>query len=99
MLLRCVMVQFYYVHALGFSSICWGAAVYLHRRPLLGRQQYPTPQGLVTSARVVRHKSQPVVPSVVVFVVPKDMDHWSSKGRSMVVEDLQTSEMGKKRRP
>ena len=60
---------------------------------------YGTPQGLVTSARVVRHKSQPVVPSVVVFVVPKDMNHWSSKGRSMVVEDLQTSEMGKKRRP
>ena len=60
---------------------------------------YGTPQGLVTSARVLRHKSQPVVPSVVVFVVPKDMDHWSSKGRSMVVEDLQTSEMGKKRRP
>ena len=24
------------------------------------------------------------------------MDHWSSKGRSMLVEDLQTSEMGKK---
>ena len=40
-----------------------------------------------------------MVPSVVVFVVPKDMDHWSSKGRSMVVEDLQTIEMGKKRRP
>ena len=32
---------------------------------------YGTPQGLVTSARVLRHKSQPVVPSVVVFVVPK----------------------------
>ena len=32
---------------------------------------YGTPQGLVTSARVLRHKSQPVVPSVVVFVVTK----------------------------
>ena len=32
---------------------------------------YGTPQGLVTSARVLRHKSQPVVPSVVVFVVRK----------------------------
>ena len=40
-----------------------------------------------------------MVASVVVFVVIKDIDHWSSKGRSMVVEDLQTSEMGKKRRP
>ena len=32
---------------------------------------YGTPQGLVTSARVLRHKSQSVVASVVVFVVPK----------------------------
>ena len=54
---------------------------------------YGTPQGLVTSARALRHKSQPVVPSVVVCVVRKDMDHWSSKGRSMVVEDLRTTEM------
>ena len=30
---------------------------------------YGTPQGLVTSARVLRHKSKPVVPSVVVCVV------------------------------
>ena len=60
---------------------------------------YGTPQGLVTSARVLRHKSQPVVPSVVVFVVAKDMDHWSSTGRSIVVEDLHICEMGRKRRP
>ena len=40
-----------------------------------------------------------MVPSVVVFVVPKDMDHWSSTGRSIVVEDLHICEMGKKRRP
>ena len=40
-----------------------------------------------------------MVPSVVVFCRYKDMDHWSSKGRSMVVEDLRTTEMGKKRRP
>ena len=59
---------------------------------------YGTPQGLVTSARVLRHKSKPVVPSVVVCVVRKDMDDWSSKGRSMVIEDLPTTEMGKKRR-
>ena len=32
---------------------------------------YGTPQGLVTSARVLRHKSQSVVASVFVFVVPK----------------------------
>ena len=73
--------------------------MYKRREGRVTGGSHGTPQGLVTSARVVRHKSQPVVPSVVVFVVPKDMDHWSSKGRSMVVEDLQTSEMGKKRRP
>ena len=39
-----------------------------------------------------------MVPSVVVCVVRKDMDDWSSKGRSMVIEDLPTTEMGKKRR-
>ena len=59
---------------------------------------YGTPQGLVTSARVLRHKSKPVVPSVVVCVVRKDMDDWSSKRRSMVIEDLPTTEMVKKRR-
>ena len=59
---------------------------------------YGTPQGLVTSARVLRHNSQPVVPSVVVCVVRKDIDHWSRKGRRMVIEDLRTTEMGKKRR-
>ena len=59
---------------------------------------YGTPQGLVTSARVLRHKSQPVEASVDVCVVRKDIDHWSSKGRRMVIEDLPTTEMGKKRR-
>ena len=38
-----------------------------------------------------------MVPSVLVCVVRKDMDDWSSKGRSMVIEDLPTTEMGKKR--
>ena len=60
---------------------------------------YGTPQGLVTSARVLRHKSQPVVPSVVVFVVRKI---WTigvvKEGAWMVVEDLRTTQMGKKRR-
>ena len=59
---------------------------------------YGTPQGLVTSARVLRHKSQSVVASVDVCVVIKDIDHWSSKGMRMVIEDLQTTGMGKKRR-
>ena len=57
-----------------------------------------TPQGLVTSARVLRHKSQSVVASVDVCVVIKDIDHWSSKGMRMVIEDLRTTGMGKKRR-
>ena len=49
---------------------------------------YGTPQGLVTSARVLRHKSQPVVASVDVCVVRKDIDHWSSKGRRMEVVEV-----------
>ena len=49
---------------------------------------YGTPQGLVTSARVLRHKSQPVVASVDVYVVRKDIDHWSSKGRRMEVVEV-----------
>ena len=49
---------------------------------------YGTPQGLVTSARVLRHKSQSVVASVDVCVVIKDIAHWSSKGMRMVIEDL-----------
>ena len=56
---------------------------------------YIPPQGLVTSARVLRHKSEPVVPSV---VVRKDIDHWTSKGRRMVIDDLRRTEIGKKRR-
>ena len=55
---------------------------------------YGTPQGLVTSARVLRHKSQSVVASVDVCVVIKDIDHWSCKGMRMVIEDLRNGKEG-----
>ena len=31
-------------------------------------------------------------------VVRKDIDHWTSKGRRMVIDDLRRTEIGKKRR-
>ena len=59
---------------------------------------YGTPQGLVTSARVLRHKSDLwYLVLLVLSVVRKDVDRWTSQGMTMVIAPLGTSETGKKR--
>ena len=60
---------------------------------------YGTPQGLVTSARVLRHKSLPVYQVLFsLSVLRKDIDGWTSKGSRMVIHELARTERGKNTR-
>ena len=60
---------------------------------------YGTPQGLVTSARVLRHKSLPVYQVLFsLSVLRKDIDGWTSKGSRMVIDELGRTERGKNTR-
>ena len=59
---------------------------------------YGTPQGLVTSARVLRHKKNLWYLVLLLSVLRKDIDDCTSKGRRMVIYDLGRTEIGKKRR-